>query len=338
MSVTSEFEGHVLTEWVTDAAEEHLAVRIAVGLIDRSHRGTLRLTGSERVDFLQRLISNDLNPVKEGCGLYATLLMPKGQLISDLTVLKRADHCLVDVPPAAREAIFRKLTMYTLSSDVEVIDVTEEVGTLGLHGPEAATILGSTGAALPADGHLEGVETVVAGVSVLVVRVDYLGEDGFDLYGPVAGLAKVRAALTEAGARLIGWRAGETLRIEAGVPRLGAELDDKVLPPEVPALVHRAMSYTKGCYVGQETVARIKSFGHVNRELRGLVFPGTGFPEAGAELMVDGVNAGVVTSACLPPGKDCAVGLGFVKRKVLESASDVEVAVGGELILVVVSA
>ncbi len=311
-TIKSEFEGHNLVESYGDVAFEFRAVREAAGLVDRSHRTRLHLSGGDRTVFLQRLVSNDLNPLTEGNGIHAALLMPKGQLIADLVILHSGDQYLVDVPPAMGEAVCRKLDMYTLSSDVVVADVTKTTGCFGLHGPRAAGILES------------------AGVRAFTFPVDYLGEDGFDLYFSREQANAVGKALTDAGAKPVGWRAAEALRIESGVARFGAELDEKLLLPEVPALAGKSISYAKGCFVGQETIARLKNHGHVNRELRRLRLEGDDLPEPGAVLTVEDRRAGTVTSTCRHPITGKPLVLAFVKRKYLELGSEVQVAVGDE--------
>ena len=311
-TIRSEFEGQELVESYSNVAAEFRAVRDAAGLVDRSHRTRLTVSGSERTVFLQRLVSNDLNPLGEGEGIHAALLEPKGHLIADLVILHRGDHYLLEVPPAVGEAVFRKLDMYTLSSDVTVADVTASTACLGVHGPSAAEVL---------DG---------SGVAAFRFSVDYLGEQGFDLHLPRAEAEAVWAALVASGAEAIGWRAAEALRIDAGVARFGAELDGTVLLPEVPDLAEKAVSYTKGCFVGQETIARIRNYGHVNRELRAIRMEGDELPEPGAALTVDDAKAGVVTSSCRHPVTGKPLVLAFVRRKYLEPGSEVQVAVGDE--------
>ena len=314
-TIMSEFEGHHLVESYGDVAFEFRAVREAAGLVDRSHRTRLELTGSDRTSFLQRLVSNDLESLGEGDGIHAALLQPKGRLMANLVILHRGESYLLDVPAAVGEAVFKKLDMYTLSSDVVVADVTGNTACLGLHGPSAA-------------GVLKG-----SGIGAYPFPVDYLGEDGIDLHLPRDEAEAARQALIEAGAEPVGWRAAEALRIDAGIARFGSELDEKLLLPEVPALAGKSISYTKGCFVGQETIARIKNYGHVNRELRRLELQGDDLPEPGAVLTVEEKRAGTVTSACRHPITGKPLVLAFVKRKYLEPGSAVQVAVGDATVL-----
>ncbi len=309
-TMTSEFEEHGQIESYGDVAAEFRAVRDSAGLVDRSHRTRLMVSGNDRMIFLQRLVSNDLAPLEEGDGVHAALLMPKGQLISTLTILHRGAGYLIDVPAAAGAEVFRKLDMYILSSDVVVADVTGTTACLGIHGPSAADVLQSSG------------------VPVFSFPADYLGEEGFDLHFPRDEIDLVRQALLSAGAEPVGWRAAEALRIDAGVARFGAELDERLLLPEVPAVAERAISCTKGCFVGQETIARIRNHGHVNRELRQLRMEEDDLPEPGAALTVDDAKAGVVTSSCLHPITGKPLVLAFVRRKYLEPETEVQVAMG----------
>lgn len=316
--ITSEFEGLLQVESYGDVAAEFRAVRDAAGLVDRSHRIRLTVTGGERTVFLQRLVSNDLNPLDEGDGIQAALLMPKGQLISTLTILDRGDDYLIDVPPSTGAEVFKKLDMYTLSSDVVVADVSESTACLGLHGPSSAEVV------------------TQSGVVAFRFPADYLGEEGFDLYLPKDQVDAARQALIEAGAEPVGWRAAEALRIDAGVGRYGAELDEKLLLPEVPALAEKTISYTKGCFVGQETIARVRNYGHVNRELRRIRMEEDALPEPGAPLTVEDARAGVVTSSCRHPVTGKPLVLAFVKRKYLEPETEVQVEVGGEKVFAMV--
>ncbi|MHC4469574.1 MAG: CAF17-like 4Fe-4S cluster assembly/insertion protein YgfZ [Planctomycetota bacterium] len=308
-----------------DPVAEHRAVLEGAGVVDRSDRPRLWIGGGERQTFLQRLVSNDVEALAEGQGCYATLLTPKGKVISDLTIYHRGDRFLIDYPPETREEIAKKLTMYVLSSDVTVEEVTEELGLIAVHGPGAAEVLGVSD---PPEALLESTVATIAGHEAVVCRVDYLGVRGFDLHVEREAATEVFEALSGAGATPFGRIAAETLRIEAGVARFGAELGDAVLPPEVPALVDRAISYTKGCYVGQEVVARIKTYGHVNRELRGLAVEGGEVLPPGADVSVEGSPIGAVTSSCVSPTLGRPIALAFLKRAHLETGTSVDVVLG----------
>jgi len=317
------FEGEDLPASYGDPAAEHRAVREAAGVLDRSHRSRLVIAGPDSVPFAQNLVTSDVSALEEGKGQLSALLTPKGKLVTDLRIHHRGDHLLVDYPAEMREAIVKKLTMFILGSKVEVEDITEMLSLLSVHGPKAREVLGADG--LPEVPYASAM-IGVGGLGITACRTDDLGEEGWDLHFPVAAFGDVMKVLRKAGAKPIGWRAAETLRIEAGVARFGAELDDRLLAPEVPAFAERAVSYEKGCYVGQETLARIRTYGHVNRELRGLVVEGDETPEPGATLRgPEDKKAGEVTSACVPPTLGRPIALAFVKRGMNDSGAAVEI-------------
>jgi folate-binding protein YgfZ len=260
-----------------------------------------------------------------GKGALAALLTGKGKLISPLAIYHRGDHFLVEFPGALRESLPKKLGMYTLGSKAEVEDITDLLALLSVHGPKAAETLAAAGATGLPEALMSSAAVGVGGLEVTAVRVDDLGEVGFDLHFPVAAADDVRQALVAAGAAPIGPVAAEVLRIEVGMPRFGAELTGELLPPEIPMLVDRAISYSKGCFVGQETIARIRTYGHVNRELRGLIVEGDALPVPGAALTVEGKKAGEVTSACVQPLTGRRLALGFVKRGLNDPGATVTV-------------
>ncbi len=324
----SPFEGREMPESYGDPEAEYRALCEGAGVLDRSSRARIEVSGTDRTSFLHGLLSNDVARLREGEGMYALLLTPRGMLVSDLLLYHLGDRFLLDVPPERGEAVAGKLDMFVLSSDVTVSPGGGDRGLLTLAGPGAGRLLEAVGLSPPGEryGCARG---DVGGRPVVLGRHDHLGVDGFDLHLPAGATGEVFAALCDAGAVPVGWRAAETVRILRGVPRYGAELREGLLPPEVGFLVERAISYTKGCYLGQETIARVKTHGRVNRELRRLVFQGGRILGPGALLTREGAKAGVVTSACLPPDRDRAVGLGFVSRKLLEAGMELDAEVPG---------
>lgn len=305
-------------------AEERLAVREGAGLVDRFDRGRLLIRGEGRVEFLQRLVSGDVAGLEEGTGTRAALLTPKGRILAVMTVYEMGEGFLVECPLDGTEALERRLNMYLLGGPAEIVDVTEHTGEVALAGPRAAALLATLDVDDLPEVPLSFREVEIAGVGLTIHRVEDLGVDAWDLHGIDEEFPAVLDALTAAGAVPVSAAASEVLRIEAGVPRFGAELSEEVFPPEVPWFADRAISYTKGCFVGQEIVARIRTYGHVNRELRGLVIEGDP-PETGTPLTVEGKGAGVVTSSTRIPGGP-VIALALVKADHLETGSAVEVA------------
>lgn len=303
-----------------DPAAEYDAVRRAAGVADRAERVALRVYGREPVKMIQGLITNDIAGAPEGQGVYAALLTPKGKMIADTRVFRRpCGELLMDVDAAALDGVLAHLKKFVppLFARVEPLDGVLRV--LGVYGPESREVLArATGAELPADLAEEAYVTVAFGdAELLITRTGYVGEEGYDVFVPESSAAEVWRALMEAGARPVGHGALEVLRIEAGVPRWGAELDESVIPIEA-GLRDRAISTTKGCYTGQEVIIRILHRGRVNRHLRGLTLGEEPAPAPGTELFraEDGKSIGRITSACASPLHRQTIALGYVRREI----------------------
>jgi folate-binding protein YgfZ len=297
------------------------------GLIDRSGTGRIVVAGPESVAFLQRVLSQDVEAISAGKGAMALFLTPKGKLFSEMTLYHRGDHFLVSCPAETVAELAKKLSMYTLGAEADVTDATEVLALLSVHGPKAAEVLG--GGDLP-ENRFDSTVVAVGGYEVTVCRVADLGVPGFELHFPASIAGEITTALRDAGAAPVSEETAEALRIEAGTPKHGPEMNEKLLPPEIPALATDAISYTKGCYVGQETIARIKTYGHVNRELRGLVADGDTPPAPGTTLLSEEKKVGEVTSSCLSPTHGVPIALAFVKRRHFEPGTVLTLEGGGE--------
>ncbi|HMJ04175.1 MAG TPA: glycine cleavage T C-terminal barrel domain-containing protein [Conexibacter sp.] len=282
------------------------AVREGCGLLDRSERGKLAFTGAQAKSFLQGQVTNDVEALTSGSGCYAALLSPKGKMLGDLRILDRGDELLLDVERSALQAIFNVLHRARVGFDAELDKRTLERGLLSLVGPDARRVAGADAEGLPAEEHAN-VATTVDGIGALAVATDV----GVDLICDAADTAALAAALAVRGAAPVAEEAVEVLRVEHGRPRYGIDLDDTTIPQEA-GLNERAVSFTKGCYVGQETVARLHYKGKPNRHLRGLRLSEP--VEPGTELTLDGRVVGrlgsVVRSPTLGP-----IGLALVRRE-----------------------
>jgi folate-binding protein YgfZ len=244
------------------------ALTEACGLVDRSERGKLALTGSEAKDFLHGQLTNDIESLEEGRGCYAAFLTHKGKMLGDLRVLDLGDELLLDTERVTLQELFNMIRRYKLGRDVELHKRTLELGLLSLIGPQTETF------GLQAEHDNRRDE--IGGQPVVLVRTDV----GVDVFVPAEGVDAVRAALDLPE---VSEEIAEIVRVEHGRPRYGAELDDGVIPQEA-GLNERAVSFTKGCYVGQETVARLHYRGKPNRHLRGLRLSAPAAP--GAELQL----------------------------------------------------
>jgi tRNA-modifying protein YgfZ len=271
--------------------EGYAALREGAAFVDRSDRKLLRLTGKDPIGMLNAVLTNDV-PTHEDRGIYAMLLDPKGRIQTDLRVVKAGDETLIDTEPEGAEAAKEILARYAPLSRVKLEELSDwEV--LGLYGPRATGLLGNP----ELDEH-ETTRAEIGGVSVLVVGVA-VPVSGYDLIGPPEALAAARKQLIEAGASSAGADAYETARIEAGVPRFGADITSENFPGESENSLERAVSFGKGCYPGQETVARMRYRGSPNKKLyRFELEPGSMEPpEAHDEILQEGKKlAGPISS------------------------------------------
>jgi tRNA-modifying protein YgfZ len=249
----------------TDTRSEHDALSSGCGLLDASERGKLALTGSEAKAFLQGQVSNDVEALEPGHGLYAAFLTNKGKMLGDLRVLDAGDELLLDCERSALQELFNLLRRTKIGRDAEIHKRTLQRGLLSLIGPSARAVAGADAAGLGTAEH-DHVTAEVGGAPVRLIATD---AGGVDVLCAAEDTERVAAALREAGARPVSEEAAEVVRVERGRPRVGFELDDSVIPQEA-GLNERAVSFTKGCYVGQETVARLYYRGKPNRRLLGL--------------------------------------------------------------------
>jgi folate-binding protein YgfZ len=296
---------------------DYRAITEACGLFDRSERGKLALSGADAASFLQGQVSNDVESLPVGAGCYAAFLTPKGKMLGDVRILNAGDEILLDTERVALQALFNMIRRFSIGYAVELHKRTVERGLLSLIGPDAATLAGA--GELGAEEHAHAMlEARGAALPVRAIRTD----DGVDLLCAAADLDSLRAALEEAGAAPVSEAAVECLRIERGRPRYGIDLDDTVIPQEA-GLNERAVSFTKGCYVGQETVARLYYRGKPNRQLRGLRL--SAMAEPGGELTFEGRAVGRLATVAQSPRLG-PIALALVRR---EAAPGAAVTVGG---------
>jgi folate-binding protein YgfZ len=235
-------------------------------LVDRSERGKLALTGGERKEFLHGQVTNDVEGLEPGAGCYAAFLTHKGKMLGDLRILDAGEELLLDCERIALQELFTMIRRYKLGRDVELHKRTLERGLLSLLGPDARRIAGAE--ELPAAEHSHRTAEI-AGAPVRLIATDL----GVDVLCDAADTERVAGALAAAGAVRATEADAEVRRVETGRPRYGVDLDDSVIPQEA-GLNERAVSFEKGCYVGQETVARLYFRGKPNRHLRGLKLTG----------------------------------------------------------------
>jgi folate-binding protein YgfZ len=307
-----------------DPAAGYSAVRHDVGLVDRSDWGVIEVTGRDRAAFLHALLSNDVKSLAPGEGCAAALLDVHGRVHAFMAVLALEDRILMPVLPGLAAPTVEMLDKHLFSEKAYLRDATGDFALFLLAGPNVPSLIERlTGAALP-ERAWSHASAGIAGVEARIVRGG--GESGeveaWVMCASAEG-TRVHAALTAAGARPVDREAWEALRIETGTPAFGADADESVLLPEVP-FVDR-VSYTKGCYLGQEVVVRIRDRGHVNRTLTALVIDGEAIPSRGARIVADGTDAGHVTSAAWSWALKRPIALGLVRRQHAEPGTRVSI-------------
>jgi folate-binding protein YgfZ len=311
---------------------EHAALRQSAGVLDFSFRSRLCLVGGDRARFLHGQVTNDVKKLRTGEGCYAAITTAKGKMESDLNIFCLAEELLLDFEPGLAGTISRRLEKYIVADDVQIVDAAPLYGLLSVQGPkaEAAVRALDSSAEFPAQPLASvKISDPVLG-EIYLANNARLGTAGFDLFIPNHSLGtvadKLVAAAKQTGGRACGWQAFETARIEAGLPRFGADMDQTNIPLEC-GLEARAITYTKGCYIGQEVINRIHSVGHVNRELRGLRLADNlkQLPQRGDKLFHAGKEAGYITSTVKSPALHANIALGYVRREVNQIGTELTI-------------
>jgi len=301
----------------------HAAHHSAV-LVDRSSQGTIALTGIDRASFLHALLTNDIAGLPMGQGVYAAYLTPQGRMISDMRVIETGNRMLLNVERHIAAPLADRFDKLIFSEDVQARDATNEIAILGMHGPSAARMIEQATGVSVAD--LENPYENVTTEGLTVVRDDALGLAGYDVYIPASDAAVVRAKLVDAGAVESTEETAEALRVEAGRPRFGIDMTADTIPLEA-GLEDRAISFTKGCYVGQEVIIRVMHRGHgrVAKRLVSIVLIGMKVPARGDKIHIGDRVVGEITSAAVSPKHDAALALGYVQRDHAAPGTDVTV-------------
>jgi folate-binding protein YgfZ len=312
------------TSITSAAAEEHRALREGCGLADRSWMGRLEILGADRHRFLNAYVTCDVKSLAPGEGAYGFVTTHQGRILSDLVVTALEDRLWLLLPPGQDEAVARHLRKYILADRVEVLPL-EDMRPVTLIGPRAAEALGDAGP--PPPGDWRHVRARVHGTEVELQRSGRLGAEAYTLWVSASIAGPLIEGLLEGPAvRPVGVEALEVLRAEAGIPSFGKDFGPENFPQETGA--EEAVSYTKGCYLGQEVVARIHYRGGVQKTLRGLVFEGPA-PAPGTPLLHDGRAAGVATTVVESVALGRPIGLAILHRRAAEPGIRLEVQGGG---------
>jgi folate-binding protein YgfZ len=279
------------------------ALRHGAGWIDLSARGRILARGRDRARLIHNVTTNEIKKMVPGAGCYAFLLSPQGRIQADVNIFCFADHLLLDTEPETREKVQQHIRRYIIADQVELEDVTDATACIGLEGPEAGAILSALGVDVPSADYAHA-----AWGDRMVANVSATGQPGVRIFGASAGElistleAKGAVAATAEDVRLV--------RIENGRPRYGEDIVDTRLPQETQQM--HAVSFNKGCYIGQEIVERIRAQGQVNRKLMRVDLEGDIIPERGAKTTISG-NEAEITSAVFSPEANHVVALAYVR-------------------------
>lgn len=312
----------VLTYSSIDA--EYDALRTRAVIVDQSHRGRMRLTGERAAETLNGLVTNDIVATEPGHGCYAAALTPKGKIVADLRIYREAGGILVDCPARATTGWLDVVRKFVNPRVTPYRDESLELRAFGVFGPQAhhvvAAVTGGTPTALGVLPQYAHVSIALDGGVAIVARVPDAGVDGFSIYLPPAAFDAAWARAIDAHATPAGVAAWDVARVEAGYPEWGIDIDDSTIPQEANLDDLGAISYTKGCYTGQEVVARVHFRGHVNKLLRGVRVEGEPAP-TGAQLVdAAGKLVGDVRSSVVSPRLG-PIGLAMVRREVAPDAA-----------------
>jgi len=312
-----------------DVLREHAAVLETAGFVDLSFRSRLCLVGNDRVRFLHGQVTNDIKTLRQGEGCYSALVTAKGRMQSDLFIYNLGEELLLDFEPGLSALVAQRLEKYIVADDVQVVDVAPLYGLVSVQGPLAEQVIKALALfpeCPPNPLRVSKVNDVNLG-ELCLVNQPRLDTAGFDLFVPNACLAavadKMIAATRSVGGRVCGWQAMEMARIEAGIPRFGVDMDETNFPQES-GIAARAVSYTKGCYIGQEVLNRIHTMGHVNRQLRGLQLagPAQSLPAKGDKLFLEGHEVGYITSTVTSPILKANIALAYLRKESIQPGTE----------------
>ena len=297
-----------------DVRSEFHALLAGCGVYDLGWRSKIVLTGSDRIRWLNGMISNNVRDLAVGRGVYAFLLNAQGHIQADLYAFNRGESLLVDAERSLRDKILQIFDHYIIADDVEVADISDKITALGLTGPESRHVLERAGIPVPELAYLQFADGRWRDFDVTVLHSGEEARDSWQVWIAPEHVASLWDALVKAGVKPSGSVALNLFRISRGIPQFGQDIRDRDLPQETGQM--RALSFTKGCYLGQEIVERIRSRGAVHRQFTAFAVEGP-LPEPGTKIQADGKDVGEITSsAVLPlPSGDQPLAMGYLRRE-----------------------
>ncbi len=314
-----------------DPLAEYSALGGTAALADLSSRGRLGTTGADRQRFLNGQVTNNVKDLEPGKGCYAAVVNAKGRLQGDLNIYCLPEELLLDCEPGQGPKLAARLEQFVIADDVQVVDISAEYGLLSVQGPQCAAVLARAYPDSPLPNRPWASELWSGqGGEICVVNLPRARRPGLDLFVPQSLLGQAWTQLAEAvralNGRPCGWDCLEWARIEAGLPRYGQDMDDRNLAPEA-GIETRAISYTKGCYIGQEIISRIRSMGHVTRRLQGFELQNSAapLPCSGDPITHQGHAVGYITSAIHSPALGHPVALGYLRSEVKKTGTELQV-------------
>lgn len=284
------------------------ALRSGAAWLDLSERGKIKATGEDRVRLLHAMSTNNVQALSPGQGLYTFFLNAQGRVLADASVFGLPEMLLIDTEPIARAKLYEHIDKYIIADDVTLEDATEHMTTIGIDGPSADDILASAGVPVPTSEY-----GIVAWGDAFVARVADTAGPGYSIFAPVVRKTEIIEMLEHAGAMQASHEEAQIVRTENRRPRFGLDFGENLIAHETGLM--EAVHFTKGCYLGQEIVERVRSRGHVNKRIYAIEMQAETAPGPGAKLQADGKDAGEVTSAVFSPALQRVVGFAIVRSE-----------------------
>ena len=325
-----EYSGWEIPHRFSSVDEDYDAIRSAAGVLDLSYCGVIEATGPDRVKFLHRMLTNDIEALAPGKGCYATFLTPQGRTLTDMRVYCLENSLLLTVEAGLGEKVVTGLRKFTIGNRVEIHDRSEDLAILSIQGPRSDKFLGQVASGFAHPHELFDHSTIEIGpANIRICRVDRTVAGGYDLLlakDTLVSTWRLLSARESSGISPVGWDASNIHRVEAGIPLCGVDFDEAQIPLE--AGLDGAISLKKGCYIGQEIIARATYLGHLNRKLTGLVLAGKQPADRGAKIFREEKEVGWITSSVFSPSLGRPIALGYLRREVWEPGTNLLVKEG----------